>query len=127
MDFIMGNTGLMMEKSLDYLWEKQRVTLNNLANNDTPGFKAQYVTFEEELKGRLSALRKTKPSQMKEIIQNSNIRIRNTDDISVRLDGNNVNVDSENVELARSGLQYQYVVKAFNDDYTRLRSVIRGQ
>lgn len=127
MDFMMGNTGLMMEKSLDYLWEKQRVTLDNLANNDTPGYKAKYVTFEEELKGRLSALKKMKPSQMREVIQNSNIRIRDTDDISVRLDGNNVHVDSESVELARSALQYQYVVKAFNDDYTRLRSVIRGQ
>lgn len=127
MDFLMGNAGLMMEKSLDYLWEKQRVTLNNLANNETPGFKAQYVTFEEEFKGRLTAFRGMKKSQIREAIQSSNIRIRDTDNVTTRMDGNNVNVDTESVELARSALQYQYMVKAFNDDYTRLRAAIKGQ
>ena len=127
MNFLMGNAGLMMEKSLDYLWEKQRVTLNNLANNDTPGYKAQYVTFEDELKGRLSSYEGNKPSQFQKGIMDAKIRVKNTDAISVRMDGNNVQVDSESVELARTALQYQYMVKAFNDDYTRLRAAIKGQ
>ena len=46
---IYGNGVHMTEKVLDFLWGRQNVTLNNIANVDTPGFKAQYVTFEEEL------------------------------------------------------------------------------
>ena len=41
-----GNGIMMTERVLDYLWGRQIVTLNNIANVDTPGFKAQYVTFE---------------------------------------------------------------------------------
>ena len=44
-----GNGIGLTEKVLDYLWGRQNITLNNIANVDTPGFKAQYVTFEEEL------------------------------------------------------------------------------
>ena len=42
-----GNGIGLTEKVLDYLWGRQNITLNNIANVDTPGFKAQYVTFEE--------------------------------------------------------------------------------
>ena len=44
-----GNGIGLTEKVLDYLWGRQNITLNNIVNVDTPGFKAQYVTFEEEL------------------------------------------------------------------------------
>ena len=58
---IYGNGIGLTEKMLDYLWARQSITLNNIANVDTPGFKAQYITFEEELAKRLknaSAYRK---------------------------------------------------------------------
>ena len=45
---------------------------------------------------------------------------------SKRADGNGVDIDVENVELVKTTLQYQYLVQAFNSDYNRLRTVIRG-
>ena len=53
MSGLYGNGIMMTERVLDYLWGRQIVTLNNIANVDTPGFKAQYVTFEEELAHRI--------------------------------------------------------------------------
>jgi len=50
---IYGNGVQMTEKVLDFLWNRQNVTLNNIANVDTPGFKSQYVTFEKELQNRI--------------------------------------------------------------------------
>lgn len=50
---IYGNGIGLTEKMLDYLWARQSVSLNNIANVDTPGFKSQYITFEEELAKRL--------------------------------------------------------------------------
>ena len=44
---IYGNGIALTERVLDNLWTRQTVTLNNIANNDTPGFKSQFVTFEE--------------------------------------------------------------------------------
>ena len=53
-----GNGIGLAEKLLDYLWGRENITLNNIANVDTPGFKAQYVTFEEELKKKASECRR---------------------------------------------------------------------
>ena len=54
MSGIYGNGVSLTEKMLDYLWTRETVTLNNIANVDTPGFKSQYITFEDELSRRLS-------------------------------------------------------------------------
>ena len=40
-----GNGLLLGEKTLDSLWMRQNLTMNNIANVDTPGFKSQYMTW----------------------------------------------------------------------------------
>lgn len=126
MNSIFGNNISMAEKSLDYLWSKQRITMNNIANGDTPGYKAQYVTFEDEFRKRLTAGKTGTSKDIANIIGNSRYFIRNTNDESARMDGNNVNTDVENVELARTTLQYQYEMNALNSEITRLRTFIKG-
>ncbi len=44
------------EASLDSLWTKTQVIANNMANVDTPGFKASSVTFEQTLSEKSEAL-----------------------------------------------------------------------
>ncbi len=63
MSGIYGNGIALTEKVLDFLWARQSVSLNNVANVDTPGFKAQYITFEEELDRRLTSANKAKKRQ----------------------------------------------------------------
>ena len=62
MSEIYGNGIALTEKVLDFLWQRQTVSLNNVANVDTPGFKSQYITFEEELGNRISEANKIKRS-----------------------------------------------------------------
>ncbi|PPK78727.1 flagellar basal-body rod protein FlgB [Lacrimispora xylanisolvens] len=126
MNSIFGNSISMAEKSLDYLWAKQTTTLNNIANGETPGYKAKYVKFEDEFRNRLAAARKGTSADIGNVISNSRYFIRNTNEESARLDGNNVNVDVENVELARTTLQYQYELNSLNSDISRLRTIIKG-
>lgn len=126
MNAIFGNNMLMAQKSLDYLWARQNVTLNNIANVDTPGYKAQYVTFEDEFRQRLMSGRNRTSGDTAEIIQNSRHYIKDTIEESARMDENNVNMDAESVELARATLQYQYELNALNSQITRLRTIIKG-
>lgn len=126
MNAIFGNNMMMAEKSLDYLWARQQVTLNNIANVDTPGYKAQYVTFEDEFRKRLLAGREGTSDDVNNIMENSRYYIKNTRDESARMDENNVNMDAESVELARTTLQYQFELNAFNSEISRLRTVIKG-
>ncbi len=116
----------MIEKSIGYLWQRQKVTLDNISNANTPGFKARYVTFEQELRNKMALTNVEKSSQIRSQIESANIFVHTTPGESNHQDGNNVNVDSEEVELARAALQYQYAIKAFNDDYSRMRSVVRA-
>ena len=71
MSGLYGNGIGLTETVLDYLWGRQNITLNNIANVDTPGFKAQYVTFEEELAKKIQNAggadgRKTRSHQVKQ-------------------------------------------------------------
>lgn len=125
-DYLSSNSVLLSQKSLDFLWQKQKVILGNIANTSTPGYKAKYVTFEEELRGRISSMKNRKESDIRKEILEAKTNIHTTEQESTRLDGNNVNADVENLELARTGLQYEFVLKSINDDFTRLRSAIRG-
>ena len=127
MNYMFGNSISMSQKSLEFLWAKQVVISQNLTNVDTPGYKAKYVTFEDVYQNRLKLARAAKtPAQTRSIIENSYYSI-NEKDSSARMDENNVNADAEEVEMARAQLQYQYVLNAVNSDFSRLRSVIKGQ
>lgn len=128
MNSIFGNSMLMTERSLDFLWAKQNITQNNIANNDTPGFKAQYVSFEDNLKSNLrKSGKRQSATENRKAIEASRIAVHDTKNETARLDGNNVQVDVEEVELARTALQYQFQLQSFNGDATRLRTVIKGQ
>ncbi len=127
MNLMFGNTISMGAKSLEFLWAKQQVIAHNLTNIDTPHYKAKYVTFEDAFKNRLQLARAVgDKKETRNIIENSSYTVNEKSDSSYRLDGNNVNADTEEVEATRAYLQYQYMLQAINNDFTRLRTVIKG-
>ncbi|MCI9163320.1 MAG: flagellar basal body rod protein FlgB [Lachnospiraceae bacterium] len=128
MNGIYGNGIALSEKVLDYLWGRQSVSLNNVANVDTPGFKSQYVTFEEEMSRRLSeasSLKKSPKKAVSEAIRASQSKLNTTWQESSRLDGNNVDMDQEQVEIVRTAYQYQYVLNSITNDINRLKSAAK--
>ena len=126
MGLLDNNSMRLLQKSLDYTWLKQRIIGENIANAETPGYKARYLTFEDELRRNLKGT-DGKTNLVRNAINNSHARIKTKKEETMRLDGNNVNTDVENVELARTQLQYEYLVRQLNDQLTRLRIVIEGR
>ena len=125
---LFGNNIDLARKSMQYLWGKQQITLQNLANVDTPGYKSKYVTFENEFRSRLKNAALTRDDEkIADVIKDSKFIVHNTEDESARLDENNVDADVQSVELSRATLQYMYTAQAITSDIARLRSVIRGQ
>ncbi|MDD3394780.1 MAG: flagellar basal body rod protein FlgB [Anaerotignum sp.] len=120
-----NNSVLMSQKMADYLWQKQQVTLNNIANSSTPGYKAQYVSFQDELKSKMDFYDQMSSSKIRDGIEDSTISVHTKDDESSRLDGNNVNMDVEQVELASATIQYQMAINDINSEFNRLRSAIK--
>ena len=126
MNGLYGNSISLMNKALDCLWKRQEVISNNLANVDTPGYKAQYVTFEDALKKSIEKSAVKGRQNIREAILNSPCEVLETQGRTERLDGNTVDATDEFVEMTRATYQYQYLLNAVNQDLSRLRTVIKG-
>ncbi len=130
MSFLTSNTMLLTQKSMDYLWKKQSVIADNVTNAETPGYKAKYVTFEQELRDRLQKAsehgQEGMRTAMREGILGSRVETHRAENETARMDGNGVNVTEQNIELARTYIQYQLTTRAFAEEMTRLRAAIRG-
>ena len=141
MDFLTSNSQLLMEKSMQFLWTKQAAILDNIANAETPNYKAKVFTFEDKLRTqleqRLAAGRvavsgdesgpvQTPLSSIRQIIEDAEPYVFEAQE-QTRMDDNGVNVTSEMTELIRNAYQQQYVYQAINKHYSILRLAVRGQ
>ena len=128
-------TSALYQKALDGTWQRQKATSNNIANSETPGYKATTVKFEDSLKAEINKLSSNSSSSSSsgfidkmdsiQSIQNSNITV-SSGDTSSRLDENNVDLESENIEMSKTTLQYYYLVRGVSDNYSRLKYAISG-
>jgi len=124
-----------IEKGLDASWTRNQVISNNIANAETPNFKSSRVEFEDAFRRALNAdensfeTKKTRP-QHRDFSSTPDLdSVRATvvknDESSMRMDGNNVDIDKENVELAKNTFYYYTLVAKLNSEFTKLRSAIR--
>ena len=128
MDYFSSNSMILMEKSMNYLWTKQAVISDNIANAETPGYKAKLVTFEDNLREKLEqALRSNAPRwNTRQVLSEAEISVIRPEE-STRLDDNGVNVTEQMVELVRNAYQLQYVMNSISTDLATLRTAVRGQ
>lgn len=125
---IFGNSIELASRSLDFLWKKESAINDNLSNVETPGYKAKIVTFEEEFGSRLrEAAQGGTRQSFRDAILGAKARVETSKEESVRADGNNVNADTQLIEMTRTALQYQYLLSSVNSDITMLNTVIKGQ
>lgn len=122
---IYGNGVALSEKVLDLLWGRQNITVNNIANVDTPNFKSQFLTFENELIQRLSQNNQDRRS-ISRVINTQRAMLHTTSNESSRLDGNNVDMDQEQVELVKTAYEYQYMVNSVSNELKRLTSAAKS-
>lgn len=122
-------TFAILQKALDGTWQRQRAIANNIANHETPGYKAIKVSFEESLKREIEKLENGIPSKEQmakslEAIRNSKIDISQDRSTAMRADGNNVDMDLENIEMAKAQIQYTYLTRSVTDMFARLRYAV---
>lgn len=128
MDFLTSNSMLLLEKSMNYLWAKQAAILDNVANAETPNYKAKVVTFEESIREKLRKAAGTKNARqsVREVIDGSDMYVFEAEEAK-RMDENNIDTTEQMVEMVRNAYQQQYVYSAINKSYAILRMAVRGQ
>ena len=118
----------VLTKAADASWTRNEIITNNLANVDTPGYKRKDVSFQnyllEELTSGDSTSLRTRVNDVE--IGNLNATVyTDYSELSYRLDGNNVDIDTENVEFASNQLYYQTVLDTINHQFQMLKAAMQ--
>ena len=117
----------VLDKAADASWIRENAIANNVANVDTPGYKRKDLDFQDILERKLKS---TKYTSLQDAVNNVPLDQLNsrvyTDygSYSYRLDGNNVDIDTENVELASEQLRYQTLTTTMSLEFSRLKSAM---
>ncbi|MBP5746501.1 MAG: flagellar basal body rod protein FlgB [Lachnospiraceae bacterium] len=129
----MYNSGIysyinVLNKAADASWERNELISNNIANQDTPGYKRQDIDFESQLSQALKNQKYTSIDAKVKNVELSRLKGRiYTDygDFSYRVDGNNVDPEQEQVELASNQLKYQGLIQAMTKEFANIKSVLK--
>ena len=117
----------VLDKAADASWIRENAIANNVANVDTPGYKRQDVDFQDILERKLKSTKYTSLQDADNNVPLDQLNSRVYTDYgsySYRLDGNNVDIDTENVELASEQLRYQTLTTTMSLEFSRLKSAM---
>ena len=118
-----------VQRALDGVWERQKAISANLSNYDTPHYKAKIVSFEDALQNEILKIQDTAHTRS-EIrshlgeVETTRIAVDSDRTISERADGNNVDIDEQQVEMAKAQIQYMYLTNSMTNMYSRLKTAI---
>ena len=118
----------VLDRAADASWTRNELISNNIANVDTPGYKRQDVSFEDELRNALTYNDYTSMDEKVGNLKSNDIEIRTYTDYSgysYRLDGNNVDIDTENAMLAKNQLKYEGLLNSISQEFTNLQAVMK--
>lgn len=129
MDFVSSFTNQVVQKAMDGHWQRHSAISSNMANVETPHYKRQKVSFENQLGAAINrhrtrgmgpqgasndnplAMRANREGHFK--IDNipdspANVDIFNSEEseFETRADGNSVDVEREMVEMAQNTQRY---------------------
>lgn len=118
----------VMGKAADAAWQRNEIIANNIANVDTPNYKRQDINFEAQLRRALGESRYETVDAKVAHITSTELEPRvytDSANFSYRIDGNNVDIDTENVELASNQIKYNGLVTSINHEFSNLKMVMK--
>ena len=116
----------VLEKGLDASWTRNSVISHNIANVDTPGYKRKDVQFEDYLMNEIGFTdnldREVANADLDNLMATTYTEYQ---DVSYRIDGNNVDIDTESAELAKNQIKYYTMLDSVSQEFSRLKSVTK--
>lgn len=103
---------------LDLATDEAKLTAANMANIDTPGYKAVGMDFEAEMRGAMTGADQGLPQRP--------VHVGDVDGLIARPDGNNVSLDREGLNLADAQLKFKTGVTLLHQEYQRIMDAIHA-
>lgn len=124
-----------LENTLNHRLQKQKVIVSNIANSQTPGYRALGYDFESQLQRALGRGEKPNLATTHDAHRaghgvkgdgrfQADLHVKPAE--SIGNDGNSVDVDREMAELAENQILYQFTVEILNRRMAMLRYGING-
>jgi flagellar basal-body rod protein FlgB len=110
---ISGPVGDVLNTALDGIAQRQRVIADNIANVDTPGYRAVSVDFETSLRAAIASGDTTADLQPALLAT----------DTPVGANGNNVDLRKETMAAVQTQFQYQIMTRATTDRFDLMKTV----
>jgi len=108
-----------LARYLDLASEQMKLTASNMANVDTPGFKTQGFDFEQEFTRQLTGAADADTSV--------EVQAQDVDGLEFNPDGNNVSMDREGIQLAKSQMQFRMGVQLLKNEFSTVMSAIHAE
>ena len=125
----------MYEHSLGIRAKRAEMIANNIANADTPGYKARDLDFREILAGfkggdamrpvRLARSNEHHATQLIDSTALEGLKYRSSTQPSI--DGNTVDIHREKTEYAQNALRFQASFNFLNGRITAIKGALRGE
>ena len=132
MNGLFDSTMSLIEHTLNLRGFRHKVLSSNIANIETPGYRAREVRFEDELKklgGNAAGkgLVSTHPGHIGMNTSSSvNPEVTFVSAEAEALDGNSVSVDAEMVKLSENTMMYSISAKLMKAKFRTLMTAIKG-
>jgi flagellar basal-body rod protein FlgB len=128
------NTISLLERSLNLRSLQHRVLASNIANMDTPNYKAVELAVAEEMNrnhdsGSGIQLVQTRPGHLPlkpNPVDHLKLKVAKPPDFSLRGDGNTVDLDRTMGKLAENTLLYKTAAQILSKKFSGLKNAIKG-
>jgi flagellar basal-body rod protein FlgB len=103
---------------LDLANSEAKLTAANMANVDTPGYRAMGMDFEAEMREAMTGVDEGRPARP--------VRVKAVDGLIARPDGNDVSMEREGLNLAEAQLRFKTGVSLLHLEYQRVLDAIHA-
>ena len=133
-DKIFSGTIFALEKSLNLRSLQHRVLASNIANMDTPNYKAVEIAVAEEMSRNQDSapaiqLRRTKIGHLPlkhNAADSVKLKVAKPPEFNLRGDGNTVDLDRTMGKLAENTLRYKIAAQLISKKFNGLKNAIKG-
>ena len=117
----------LIKEDLNVSALRNKVIANNISNINTAGYKRKYVSFEDTLLNtkKSVSLKTTSEKHISSSNDSGDKRIITDNSTSTRSDGNNVDIDTEMVNLTANNMMYESLTTALNNRFA-MNKIARG-
>jgi flagellar basal-body rod protein FlgB len=103
---------------LDLATSQIKLTAANMANTDTPGYRAVGMDFEAEMREAIDGVDRGRPPRQ--------VRVKDVDGLIARPDGNDVSMDREGLNLAEAQLKFKVGVALLRGENQTMMDAIHA-